>query len=100
MGFSRQEYWSGLPFPTPGDLPDPGKEPEFLAAPALAGGFFTTDQPGKPVIDGDMETKITLAKGDWDKFQLQINLTPKSMLFPPFLDNFWSWARQAEFPQI
>ena len=38
MGFSRQEYWSGLPFPSPGDLPDPGIEPGF---PALAGGFFT-----------------------------------------------------------
>ena len=41
MGFSRQEYWSGLPFPTPGDLPNLGMEPEFLASPALAGRFFT-----------------------------------------------------------
>ena len=43
MGFSRQEYWSGLPFPSPGDLPDPGIELVSLASPALAGGFFTTD---------------------------------------------------------
>ena len=42
MGFSRQEYWGGLPFPTPEDLPDPGIEP---ATPALAGGFFTTVPP-------------------------------------------------------
>ena len=42
MGFSRQEHWSGLPFPAPGDLPDPGIEPMFLESPALAGGFFTT----------------------------------------------------------
>ena len=42
MGFSRQEYWSGLPFPSPGDLPDPGIEPTSLLSPALAGGFFTT----------------------------------------------------------
>ena len=42
MGFSRQEYWSGLPFPTPGDLPDPGVEPMSLMSPALAGKFFTT----------------------------------------------------------
>ena len=42
MGFLRQEYWSGLPFPSPGDLPDPGIEPESLMSPALAGGFFTT----------------------------------------------------------
>ena len=43
MGFSRQEYWSGLPFPTPGDLPNPGIEPMSLASSVLAGGFFTTD---------------------------------------------------------
>ena len=42
MGFSRQEYWSGLPCPPPGDLPDPGIEPASPASPALAGGFFTT----------------------------------------------------------
>ena len=44
MGFPRQEYWSGLSFPTPGDLPDPGIE---LESPALAGGFFTAEPPGK-----------------------------------------------------
>ena len=48
MGFSRQEYWSGLSFPPPGDLPDPGMEPTSLMCPALAGGFFTTEPPGKP----------------------------------------------------
>ena len=42
MRFSRQEYWSGLPCPPSGDLPDPGIEPAFLMSPALAGGFFTT----------------------------------------------------------
>ena len=42
MGFSRQEYWSGLPCPPPGDLPDPGIEPSSLMPPALTGGFFTT----------------------------------------------------------
>ena len=41
MGFSRQEYWSGLPFPPPGDLPDPGIEPKYLGSPALVVGFFT-----------------------------------------------------------
>ena len=45
MGFPRQEYWSGLPFPSPGDLPDPGIEP---TSPAVAGKFFTTEPPGKP----------------------------------------------------
>ena len=42
MEFSRQEYWRGLPFLPPGDLPDPGIEPELLVSPALAGGFFTS----------------------------------------------------------
>ena len=47
-GFSRQEYWSGLPFPPPSDLPDPGIKTMSPASPALAGGFFTTETPGKP----------------------------------------------------
>ena len=42
MGFSRQDSWSGLPFPPPGDLPDPGNEPTSLLSPALAGWFVTT----------------------------------------------------------
>ena len=42
MGFSRQEYWTGFPYPSPGDLPDPGTDLAVLASPALAGGFFTT----------------------------------------------------------
>ena len=46
-GFLSQEYWSGLPFPSQGDLPDPGIE---LASPALAGRFFTTEPPGKPSL--------------------------------------------------
>ena len=50
MGFSGQEYWSRLLFPTPGDLPDSEIEPTSLVSPALAGGFFTTELPGKPVM--------------------------------------------------
>ena len=45
MRFSRQEYLSGLPFPSTGDVPNPGMVPE---SPALAGGFFTTEPPGRP----------------------------------------------------
>ena len=45
MEFPRQENWSGLPFPSPGDLPDPEIEPASLASPALAGEFFTTVPP-------------------------------------------------------
>ena len=53
MGFPRQEYWNGLPFPFPGDPPDPGIEP----TPALAGGFFTTKHQGSPIIK--------LARSNW-----------------------------------
>ena len=48
MGFPRQEYWSGLPFTSLRDLPNPGIKPMSLASLALAGGFFTTEPPGKP----------------------------------------------------
>ena len=44
MGFSRQEYWSGLPFPSPGDIPDPGIE---LGSPALKADTLTSEPPGK-----------------------------------------------------
>ena len=47
MGFPGQEYWSGLPFPSPGDIPDPEIK---LISPALAGGFFTTEPPGNSKI--------------------------------------------------
>ena len=50
MGFSRQEYWSGLPFPSPGDLPDPGIEPVSLMSIALVGGFFTTNTTWEALI--------------------------------------------------
>ena len=47
MGFSRREYWNGLPWPPPGDLSDPGIEPASLVSPVLAGGFFTTSATWK-----------------------------------------------------
>ena len=49
MGFSRQEYWSGLPFPPKGDIPDPGIEHTSLVFSALADRFFTTAAPRKPL---------------------------------------------------
>ena len=48
-GILRQEYWSGLAFPSPEDLPNPEKEPASLASPVLAGRLFTTELPGKEV---------------------------------------------------
>ena len=58
MGFSRQEYWSGLPFPSPGDLPHPGIKPRSPTS-ALAGGFFTTGFPG-----GSAGKESTCNEGD------------------------------------
>ena len=49
IGFPRQEYWSGLPFPSLGDLPDPGTEHVSLESSALAGSFFTIEPPEKPL---------------------------------------------------
>ena len=59
MGLTKQEYWSGLPFPTPGDLPNPGIEPASLVSTALAGGFFVTELPGKPSPSGGNAFLVT-----------------------------------------
>ena len=48
-GILRQERWNGLPFPSPGDFPNLGIEPASPPSPALAGRFFTTEPPGKPI---------------------------------------------------
>ena len=72
MGFSRQEYWSGLPGPPPGDLLDPGLEPTSLMSPALVGGFFTTSatwevRPGpktKSFWFREMILSLALSLGD------------------------------------
>ena len=58
MGFSRQEYWSGLPFPSPGDLPDPGFEPMSLTSPTLADGFFTTSATWEAQVSVESESEI------------------------------------------
>ena len=50
MGFSRQEYWWGLPVPSPGNLLNPGIKPVSPVSPTVAGGFFTAEPPGKPIF--------------------------------------------------
>ena len=57
MGFSRQEHWSGLPCPPPGDLPDPGVKPTSLTSPALAGGFFTISATWEALLHSVCYTK-------------------------------------------
>ena len=61
MGFSRQEYWNGLPFPSPGDLPNPGIEPR---SPAFQADTLTSEPPGKPnplqwsCLEGPMDREV------------------------------------------
>ena len=59
MGFSRQEYWSGLPFPPPGDLPNPGIKPASLSSPILAGRFFTTSTTWESESHSVMSYSVT-----------------------------------------
>ena len=60
MEVFRQEYWSGLPFPPPGDLPDPGIESASLASPAFAGRFFTTSATCEAPLVVDYAGKIEM----------------------------------------
>ena len=64
MGFPRQEYWSGLPFPFPRDLPDPGIEAVSPEAPALAGGFLITEPPGEACGWRGLDAKCLLFSPD------------------------------------
>ena len=81
MGFSRQEYWSGLPFPPPGNVPDPGIKPMSLVSPALAGRFFTLAQLGKPLTcsllrsNEDTLVRFRRKKGSLDKQQINFSIT-------------------------
>ena len=90
MGFSRQEHWSGLPFPSPGDLPNPRTEP---SSPTLAGRFFTTEPPGKPLplwyfgintsfsVDIHMSTHwVSLSTGLRCYYYCQVSNNPAQML--------------------
>ena len=75
MQFSRQEYWSSLPFPTPGDLPDPGVKPTSPASPAFAGEFFTTEHSGKPTKG----TYLNIIKVTDDKLTSNIILNSEKL---------------------
>ena len=78
MGFSRQEYWSGLPCASSGCIPDPGVEPTSLASLALVGGFFTTVPPGKPIYIYYYHILIVIVV-------LKIIITVKHFPFPFFI---------------
>ena len=82
MGFSRQEYWSGLPFPSPGDLPDPGIEP---ASPALQADSLLSEPPGKPI---SLALESTKKWRETRGFQLPFCLPnpPSTTFWPDYWD--------------
>ena len=98
MGFSRQEHWNGLPFPPPGDLPDPGIKSVYPVASALACRFFTTELPGKLTAIFFSGEK----KSSWDPNPtiLEINWAPVSSHFKLILClsalTFW-WFQAHQF---
>ena len=77
MGFSREESWSGLPFPSPGGLPDPGVEPASPVSSALAAGFLSAEAPGKPLMQNTEDEKekphdqVKCCRKTLDKTQLR-----------------------------
>ena len=91
--FSRQEYWSGVPFPTPGDLPNSGVEPMSLRSSALAGGFFTTnitwEAQSLKSCYGKWPYQLTLVQQKFNSFfysmipllELQVNTCIRYLLF-------------------
>ena len=110
MGFSRKEYWSGLPSPPPGNLPDPGIKPKFLISPALADGFFTTSTPGKSGV-----SEIYLPEGRYRGNVPQVSLRVvmrkdiwrgavtgrQSDWWRPYtlegiMEQFWGWRRVSD----
>ena len=99
MGFPRQEYWSRLPFPPPGDLPDPGIEPASAMSPALAGRSFTTEPPGKPCPCTSVYKKLLppllknlliievpkAALNDAKSALFLLQLRPADLFLPPYI---------------
>ena len=69
--FSRQEYWSGLPFPSPGRLPNRGTEFTFPASSALSGVIFTTEPPGKSRTENE-KFILGLAQVSWSELKIPV----------------------------
>ena len=78
MGFSRQEYWSGLPFPSPGDLPDPGIEPE---SPALLVDALSSEPPGKPILLHGKCFFTYLAVYRYEIVNFQVCMFPRALIY-------------------
>ena len=104
MEFSRQEYWSGLPYPTPGDLPNPGIEPESFVSPALAGRIFTLQLPGKPQDNLYLHGNLCLIA--WRDRSAHSGCLDRARLWPTGRGGVWGstlWVALANdscFPQL
>uniref|UniRef100_A0AAA9RW77 STRA6-like n=1 Tax=Bos taurus TaxID=9913 RepID=A0AAA9RW77_BOVIN len=91
MGFLRQEYWRGLPFPSPEDLPNPETEP---ASPVLAGGFFTTQPPGKPMANVyiyEIITTIIMMNPGVNFFPFVLSSSHLYLVITPSLRQLYKW---------
>ena len=86
MGFSRQEYWSGLPCPPQGDLPNPGIKPATLTSPQLAGGFFITSTTWGAwatfhgIVESDMTEQLTFSFSHLSLTPVQASKVDRSLL--------------------
>ena len=80
MRFSRQDYWSGLPFPYPGTLPNPGIEPTSLMSPTLAGRFFTTSATWEALVKVMAPAQVSKLCG------IMMVVTPE-VVVPPFYNS-------------
>ena len=94
MGFSRQEYWSGLPFPFPGDLPNPGIEPR---SPALQADALTSEPPGKPyffvmALPNQHHSVLSISSSHFLKSSLFLFVLNLVFWFPSHLSSFFFCA--------
>ena len=91
MGFPRKEYWRGLPFPSPGDLPNPGIEPMSPVSPTLASGFFTTDPRHLFLGRKAMTNLDSILKSRDITLPTKVHLV-KAMVFPVVIYGCESWT--------
>ena len=95
MGLPRQKCWSGLPFPPPGDLPEPGIEPTSFVSPVLADKFFTTEQPGKPPGKAEWTQKRFFKDFFiWTIFKVFTEFVTILLLFYVFEGFMWDFRSQ------
>ena len=92
IGFSRQEYWSGLPWPSPGDLPDPGIEPATLRSPELAGMYFTTSATWEAQRTFILYSKCSLLHQGWHDMSMKSKPVRQRVLGSNYESVTFSWV--------